>query len=192
MIRRPASLLALALALAIALLAPAPAPAAAPSTGAYQVEVIIFKASETPAGEALDVPAEGRGFDGRIDQGATPPMVLRMLDASQLQLGTLASKMRANGGYRVLAHAGWVQTATDWPRHGGIPLDQLGITAPDLSGSLFLERGPSFLHFGVDLKLGTSPAWSLSELRKVKYNERNYFDHPGFGVIAIVSPAKRE
>jgi len=30
----------------------------------------------------------------------------------------------------------------------------------------------------------------LRELRKVKFGEKNYFDHPGFGVIAIVSPAK--
>jgi len=171
MTRRPALLAALAL--AFALLAPAALPAAAPSTGAYQVEVIIFKLADPPAGEALEAPAEGRGFDGRIDQGATPPM-------------------RASGAYRVLAHAGWVQTATDWPRHGGIPLDQLGITVPDLAGNVFLERGPSFLHLGFDLKLGSNPAWSLSELRKVKYNERNYYDHPGFGVIALVSPAKRE
>jgi hypothetical protein len=190
MTRRPALLATLAL--AFALLAPAVLPAAAPSTGAYQVEVIIFRLAEPPAGEALDAPAEGRGFDGRIDQGATPPMVLRMLDASQMQLGTLASKMRSSGAYRVLAHAGWVQTATDWPRHGGLPLDQLGITVPELAGSVFLERGPSFLHLGFDLKLGANPAWSLSELRKVKYNERNYYDHPGFGVIALVSPAKRE
>ena len=33
--------------------------------------------------------------------------------------------------------------------------------------------------------------WSFDELRKVKFNEKNYFDHPGFGVIAIVSPAAR-
>jgi hypothetical protein len=68
---------------------------------------------------------------------------------------------------------------------------------------VYLERGPAYLHLGFDLHLatqpdpqpgaqsGNGPAWSLSELRKVKYNERNYFDHPGFGVIAIVSPAKR-
>jgi hypothetical protein len=25
-------------------------------------------------------------------------------------------------------------------------------------------------------------------MRSVKYNERQYFDHPAFGVIAVVSP----
>jgi hypothetical protein len=190
MIRR--SLLRTGLALAVALLAPTILPAAAPSTGAYQIEVVIFRHVETPAGEALDAPAEGRGFDGRLEQGAMPPTVLRMLDASQMQLGTLASKLRASGSYQVLAHAAWVQTATDWPRHSGLPLDQLGIMAPELAGNVYLERGPQYLHLGFDLKLGGNAPWSLSELRKVKYNERNYFDHPGFGVIAQVSPARRE
>jgi len=42
------------------------------------------------------------------------------------------------------------------------------------------------------LHLGDEHGWSLSELRKVKFNERNYFDHPAFGVIAIVSPAAKD
>jgi len=84
-----------------------------------------------------------------------------------------------------------VQTATDWPRHSGLTLEQVGIVVPGLSGSVYLERG-QFLHLGFDLHLGDDPAWSLSELRKIKFNEKNYFDHPGFGVIAIVSPARRE
>ena len=187
-----------------ACLASAPAAAAAPSTGAYLVEVVIFRAVEPPTGEALDVPAEGRGFGGPLDANAPPPSVLRTLDASQMQLGTLASRLRATGNYKVLAHAAWVQTATDWPKHGGLPLEQLGLSGPGLAGNVYLERGPAYLHLGFDLHLtvqpdaqpgtaaGSGPVWSLSELRKIKYNERNYFDHPGFGVIAIVSPAKRE
>jgi hypothetical protein len=55
---------------------------------------------------------------------------------------------------------------------------------------VFVERG-QFLHLGFDLHLGEHPTLSLSELRKVKFNEKNYFDHPGLGVIAIVSPAAR-
>ena len=193
-------LLAASIALA-ACLASAPAAAAAPSTGAYLVEVVIFRAVEPPTGEALDAPAEGRGFGGPLDGNAPPPSVLRTLDASQMQLGTLASRLRATGNYKVLAHAAWVQTATDWPKHGGLPLEQLGLSGPGLAGNVYLERGPAYLHLGFDLHLATQadpqpgaqsgPAWSLSELRKVKYNERNYFDHPGFGVVAIVSPAKR-
>jgi hypothetical protein len=175
----------------VGLARPATVPAAAPVTGAYQVEVIIFRAVEPPANEDLAEPAEGRGFDGPLERGGTPPTILRMLDVSQMQLGGLATRLRSSGSWRVLAHTAWVQTATDWPHHDGLALADLGINAPGLSGSLYLERGPQYLHLGVDLHLGRDPAWSLSELRKVKYNEKNYFDHPGFGVIAIISPAKR-
>ncbi len=164
--------------------------ASAGGTGAYQVELVIFRVAEAPSGEDLSVPAEGRGFSHQIDTGATPPAIYRSLEASQMQLGAVASKLRSSGSWRVLAHAGWVQGATDWPKHVGISLEQLGINVPGLSGSVFVERG-QFLHLGLDLHLGENPTWSLSELRKVKFNEKNYFDHPGFGVIAIVSPAAR-
>ena len=90
---------------------------------------------------------------------------------------------------RVLAHTGWIQGATDWPQHAGLKLEDLGIAVPGLTGSVYVERG-QYLHLGFDLHLGTNPPWSLSELRKVKFNEKNYFDHPGFGVIAIVNPAR--
>jgi len=168
----------------------ASAPAATGNGGAYQVEMVIFRAVEAPAGEDLSAPAEGRGFNRQIDTGATPPVVYRTLEASQMQLGGLAARLRSSGGWRVLAHAGWVQSATDWPRHAGLTLEQLGINVPGLTGSVYVERG-QFLHLGFNLRLGEDPAWSLSELRKVRFNEKNYFDHPGFGVIAIVSPAAR-
>ncbi|HEV7432338.1 MAG TPA: hypothetical protein VGN77_04785 [Steroidobacteraceae bacterium] len=164
--------------------------AAAAGTGAYQVEMVIFRAVDAPAGEDLSVPAEGRGFSHQIDSSATPPAVYRSLEAAQMQLGGVASRLRSSGTWRVLAHAGWVQGATDWPKHVGVTLEQLGINVPGLSGSVFVERG-QFLHLGFDLHLGENPTWSLSELRKIKFNEKNYFDHPGFGVIAIVSPAAR-
>jgi len=199
---RPTGRLALALSLVLALtLAPAAraagatnaagaAPAATGNGNAYQVEIVIFRAVEAPTGEDLSAPAEGRGFNRQIDTGATPPVVYRTLEASQMQLGGIAARLRSSGGWRVLAHAGWVQSATDWPRHAGIALDQLGITVPGLTGNVYVERG-QFLHLGFNLQLGENPTWSLSELRKVRFNEKNYFDHPGFGVIAIVSPASR-
>ena len=171
----------------------APAQSANPpsaASGAYQVEIVIFRVISVPTGEDLSAPAEGRGFNHQIDTSATPPTVYRTLEAAQMQLGGIASRLRTGGTWKVLAHAGWVQSATDWPKHVGVSLEQLGINVPGLSGSVFVERG-QFLHLGFDLHLGENPTWSLSELRKVKFNEKNYFDHPAFGVIAIVSPAAR-
>jgi hypothetical protein len=155
----------------------------------YRVEVIIFRTAQAPPGsEDLAAPAEGRGFNGRIET-TNPPQVVRLLEPNELQMTALAGKMRANAGYQVLAHAGWLQTATLWPRHAGLSLDQFGINVPDLHGTLFLERG-DLLHFGAQLQLGTSPVYSLSELRRVRFNERHYLDHPAFGVIVQVSPVR--
>jgi hypothetical protein len=161
------------------------------NTSVYQVEVVIFRSIAPPANEDLSKPAEGRGFEGSVASGIAPPTLVRKLDASQMQLGNIAARLRSSGAWQVLAHAGWIQTATDWPKHVGLDLADLGLAAHDLRGSIYLERGQQYLHFGVDLHLGDEPGWSLSELRKVKYNEKNYFDHPGFGVIAIVSPVRR-
>jgi hypothetical protein len=164
-------------------------PAAPASTGAYQVEILVFRANSPPAGEDLSTPAEGRGFTAPGPGDSPPPDVLRTLDSSQMQLGSIASKLRASGEWTVLAHAAWVQTATEWPHHAGLTLEQLGINATGLHGTVYLEHG-QYLHLGFDLQLGSEPPWSLRELRKIRFNEKNYFDHPGFGVIAIVSPAR--
>ena len=185
-------LLSLALLQSTAPAATAVAPAGAnTNTSTYQVEVVIFRSLAPPASEDLNKPAEGRGFEGAAASGIAPPTLVRKLDASQMQLGNIAARLRSSGAWQVLAHAGWIQTATDWPKHVGLDLADLGLAASDLRGSIYLERGQQYLHFGVDLHLGGEPGWSLSELRKVKYNEKNYFDHPGFGVIAIVSPVRR-
>lgn len=166
-------------------------PAASVNTSAYQVEVVIFRSVTPPVNEDFSAAPEGRGFDGGPAQDVPPPALLRKLDASQMQLGALAARLRSSGGWQVLAHSGWIQSATDWPHHGGLDLADVGLAAPELHGSIYLERGQQYLHLGVDLHLGGQPGWSLRELRKIKYNEKNYFDHPGFGVIAIVSPVRR-
>ena len=98
----------------------------------------------------------------------------------------MANRLR-NSGYRVLAHTGWIQSATNWPSHLGLDLSAIGVAVPGLTGQIYVERG-TLLHLGVDLTYGTEPAFRLRELRRIKFNEKQYFDHPGMGVIAIVSP----
>ena len=184
-----------ALSVLLVFVAAAPVPASAAGNSAYVVEILVFRAVTPPAGEDLSAAPEGRGFNGPSSASSgtaddnSVPSVLRTLDASQMQLGSMASKLRASHEWTVIAHAAWVQTATEWPRHDGLSLQQLGINGNGLSGSVYVEHG-QYLHLGLDLRLGDSPGWSLRELRKIRYNEKNYFDHPGFGVIAIVSPAR--
>ena len=80
-------------------------------------------------------------------------------------------------------------------------LRQLGIDAAGLTGSVTLERG-QFLHLGLalDLAVPNPPAalaappgttFTLHDNHRVKLFERNYYDSPAFGVIALVTPASR-
>ena len=58
-----------------------------------------------------------------------------------------------------------------------------------------------FLHLGLSLSwtmesppdgLGAAPGtqFTLNETRRVRFYERNYYDHPAFGVITLVTPAQ--
>jgi hypothetical protein len=55
---------------------------------------------------------------------------------------------------------------------------------------VYLERS-TYLHLGLTLTLAGPETYTIDEMRSVKYNERQYFDHPAFGVIALVSPIAR-
>ena len=91
-------------------------------------------------------------------------------------------------------------SASSWGTRAGFSLQKLGIEVPGLSGTVFLERG-QWLHLGMTLTyampsplpgLGAAPdtPFTINESRRVRFYERNYFDHPAFGVIALVSPAQ--
>jgi len=74
-----------------------------------------------------------------------------------------------------------VQSAANWGTHIGIALSDLGINSPGLSGTVYLERA-TYLHLGMDLSLNAGGIdYTIKEMRSVKYNERQYFDHPAFG-----------
>jgi hypothetical protein len=63
---------------------------------------------------------------------------------------------------------------------------------PGLSGLVYLERG-TYLHLGLSLRYAGASGgagYALNETRRVKFYEKNYYDHPAFGVIALVTPAQ--
>ncbi|MEY2624890.1 MAG: hypothetical protein RL412_665 [Pseudomonadota bacterium] len=165
----------------------------AQGTGAstYQVEVIIFRTNGAREGEPGAAPP--RAASGDAASGAAQvARYLGPLPAAKLQLSGARQKLAASG-YRVLAHTGWTQTASTWGSRNGLPVDQLGLQVPGLSGSFLLERG-SLLHFGMNLRYAPAEggaAQQMNELRRIRFNEKNYYDHPGIGVIAVVTPGGR-
>lgn len=156
----------------------------------YNVEVLIFRMNGPREGEPGA--AASRAATGDTAQGAT--QVARFAGAlppAKLQLAGARQKLAATG-YRVLAHVGWTQTASSWGARGGLPVEQLGVRVPGLAGTFLLERG-ALLHFGMNLRYTPEGGATLqmSEIRRIRFNEKNYYDHPGLGVIAVITPAGR-
>ena len=182
--------------------APAPAPAPPPAS-VYNIEIIVFRTTSALGGaEDWSAEAGARNVAGEesASGAATVGHFVAPLPPSMWQLGELESRLRASGVYVPVAHTAWSQTASSWGTRAGFTVQKLGIEVPGLSGSVFLERG-QWLHLGMSLTyamaappqgLGAAPdtPFTINESRRVRFYERNYFDHPAFGVIALVTPAQ--
>jgi Peptidoglycan-binding protein, CsiV len=193
---------------------PHPAPSAAPAgPTVYNVEVIVFRTNSTlgtpedwsnEAARAPAVPVAAEGETGApVSEAAGPAPAsrfVRALTPAELQLGDLEARIRSSGAYVSVAHLGWAQSASPWGSHESMSLQQLGFDNPLLAGTVTLERG-QFLHLGfaLNLTIATPPAglgaaanttFVLNDNHRVKFYERNYYDSPAFGVIALVVPAQ--
>jgi len=182
---------------------PAPPPAAGPGSTVYNIELIIFRATGalggaenwcTPSGGARSI-AGDEAASGTAQVGH----FVGLLPSSAWQLTDLEGKLRASGGYVPVAHVAWQQTASSWGTRAGFSLAKLGVNVDGLTGTVFLERG-QFLHLGMTLTYamsapppglaaGADTPFTINESRRVRFYERDYFDHPAFGAIAMVSPA---
>jgi len=173
---------------------------------AYNIELIIFRATSALGGaENWAAEAGARNFSSDSNAGESGAgdatqvgHFLKALPDAQFQLTDIESKLRASAGYAPLAHVAWSQTASAWGSRAGFALQRLGIDVPGMTGTVVLERG-QYLHLGMTLAYAPAnppaglgaPAgttFTLNEGRRVRFNERTYFDHPAFGVIALVTP----
>lgn len=187
---RPAAFLAPGLLAGLVLLAAgAPAVGQGAAGNLYNVEVIVFRMGGPREGDAA---VGARAGSADASQGAA--QVARFagpLPPANLQLSGARQKLAA-AGYRVLAHTGWTQTPDSWGTRAGLPVEQVGVRVAGLTGSFQLERG-TLLHFGMNLRYAPEGATALqmTEIRRIRLNEKNYYDHPGLGVIAVITPAGR-
>src|SRR5256714_8343287 len=184
-----------------------PPPARVSAAGpVYNIEIIVFQATATLGGAENWSAEAGAGTrsivagDESASGSAQVGHFVAMLPASVWQLTELDNRLRASGTYVPVAHVAWSQTASSWGTRAGFALQRLGINVHGLSGTVFLERG-QFLHLGMSLTyamaspppgLGAAPdtPFTLNQSRRVHFYERNYFDHPAFGVIALVTPSQ--
>jgi hypothetical protein len=166
----------------------AAAQAAGPSL--YEVEIIIFRVSNPGSDEDWTAPVGGRGFGNSANRGGAAPTIVKLLTSDDYHLGNIEGGLKSSGAWHPLAHAAWIQTAPNWGTHSGLALSELGITVPGLSGTVYLERAPIYVHLGFDLQYQAGATYTIREMRSVKYSDKQYFDHPAFGIIAQVTPIK--
>jgi hypothetical protein len=177
-----------------------PAVPAAPSARVYTVEIVVFRnTSGTGGTEDWSVKPVARGPDK--PESPVTGRFIQSLPAAQFMLNGIDQKLQNAANYQPIAHFAWQQTASSWGSRAGFPVSKLAGDVPGLSGFIFLEAG-DYLHLGMTLNYQTSnpPAglsappgtvFTMSESRRVKWDQLNYYDHPAFGVVALVTPADR-
>lgn len=147
------------------------------SSSLYTVEIIVFR---------------NTGNAGALPPNAVLPTVLddgiEITPVTPAKLNTAARKLDSSGEFKVLARAAWTQGPTVYNSRIGVSAAQLGL-ANGIFGKICLEKG-TYLNLRLDLTVEDGgQRYQLSEVRPVKPNEINYFDHPAVGVLAIVSAA---
>ena len=167
------------------------ATAAAPSPSVYNIELVVFKTNSsgsedwnTPGAHAPAAASDSSSGNAQVGR------LVGTLQASQFQMANEVAKLRATGLYQILTHLAWQQTASSWGTRAGFTLAKLGAQAGGLGGIVYLERG-TYLHLGVNLSYnGAGPSYRIDESRRIKFYEKQYFDHPVIGALAMVTPAQ--
>ena len=197
---KKAAFLRLPLLALMAVMTAAPSSAQAPSPRVYTVEIIVFR-NNTGAGGPEDWSVKPVARRPDKPDALVAGRFVQAISGAQFQLKEVAARLQNSSSYQPIAHFAWQQTASSWGSGAGFTIAKLAGNVPGLSGIIYLEA-KDYLHLGMTLNYTTSnpPAglaaapgttFVLSESRRVKAFERNYFDHPAFGVIALVTPVNR-
>jgi hypothetical protein len=179
----------------------ASSPMALAEVPVYDVEVVIFSNQNSgDGGERWPINIrDDFGTQGFVTAGQ-----ISELPESVHQLGDISYSLRQSRGYSVLFHAAWRQPAYDSRNAISYPIDaSVRNASKRLVGQIKLVR-ERYLHLDVDLLLASagamtamsstedasgSPVYELREKRRIKKSGKlHYFDHPRFGMIAVVTP----
>lgn len=169
--------------------------AAAPAPTSYDIEVVVFE-NRLPQLEGNELWLQ--------DVSATAPDLATAVDITDAvptdsSLTNAVSALQRDGSYKVLVHQRWRQSAEEKSAAKAVRLRN-----PDgqLEGVLrfYMSR---FLHVDVDLLLRDQTAvvnqsavmglnYRLTEHRRVKTQEMNYFDHPKLGMLLRITAVGKE
>ena len=171
------------------------APAAAgDKESTYDIEVLVFE-NRLPDLIGDELLARDAGETRR--RAVENAVSLAPLPGESYFQPAIARLLEKDGHYRVLASHHWLET-----------LDAKTVTKPvriesakpgEIEGSIrfYMSR---YLHLDVNLQFreaaGADKAvpvtYRISEQRRIKSQETNYFDHPKFGVLVRVMPVETD
>ncbi len=168
----------------------APATVAQEPAPVYRVEVLVFRHLTAPdADSEVFVPA-APDPDGEADDTLPAPRAaageFRRIARDELRLVQAYETMRRSRDYSPMIHIGWIQEGR--PRSSAVPYRLSGGSGNyTVSGTarLVLEQR---LRLDVDLEMtGDDGPFYLADGRPLRRGDLHYFDHPRFGVIAVVT-----
>lgn len=164
---------------------------AAPTNTTYDVEVLVFE-NRLPQLEGGELWTRDNARSPIAD--LADAITADGAPAEDSALSAAATALERDGNYRVLVYQHWLQNAEEKSATKPVRLNN---TDGQLDGTFrfYLSR---FLHVDIDLTLQEKAAatgelnYRLSEHRRIKTQELNYFDHPKFGVLVRVTSAGKE
>ena len=176
----------------------------------YEIELLIFRnLVEADGGEVWPVDYsdwfEEESLDN-MDNGEQPDPPSRAavtwLPKSQFRLTAQRNALARSAPYRPIAHFAWRQAVTDRQRAKPVEVPA-GNRNPERAyvDGLVRVSVERYLHLDLNLRLhlrattteATSLEYGVPEIRlrqkrRMRSNEQHYFDHPRFGVIALITP----
>jgi hypothetical protein len=166
----------------------------------YRIELLVFEnLSGSTGGEKFL-----ESFSDELSDDADYRTVT-WLDSSAHELTAIANAMRRSRGYRPLLHIAWQEQVAgrSSARPVALPRGAAGKDGKYVTGTARVGLG-RYLHLDLDLvlhdewiqthaldsELYGAPEYRLRESRRMRSKEIHYFDHPLFGVVAIITPVE--
>ncbi|MCD2450919.1 peptidoglycan binding protein CsiV [Methylicorpusculum oleiharenae] len=147
----------------------------------FQIELVVFS-QDMPSTELFDQTQTRIEWpDAVLDFD-----VLGSVAENAKMLKPVYDKLAAQLSYNVLVHAAWQQTLSANATGEAVRIRDV---RGEVNGFMRIQRG-EYLELMLDLEYQplSNQFYRLNEVRRIKFNEQHYFDHPKFGVVAIVKP----
>ncbi len=144
------------------------------------------KTDENDHSQAADVATHETAPEGEELEPAT--LSFELIPEELLKLMDKFDRLETLDRYQPLLHVGWIQAGHD--NETALPFEIAAVAedASLLTGDITLLR-TRFLHLKVDLRLehGGAPDFRMHEDRRIRRLGKLYsFDHPAYGMIAVV------